>query len=351
MYKGTRIRGNFEEYISAQELKHVDNDKIKQFYCKYCFEPAYNLKYKNKEFTKCPTCKYSTFTNLFNSYTDIPTISRIGCEMEGYFQGRPRDSINAPRGSRVTYHQDCSVHINDVRSQSSGRNYCAHCDNECDCGEDDRDGGYCEDSCYCDELRGGGHTGEYVTDPIVYTSDLEEFSRIVLRNYPQEVNSSCGGHFHISFNDERCYAIAQTKRMYHQFRTALMNWATKNLTEAGRASVNRRLNGHRYCERGHDADAQVIQNGNRYYHFNFCWNEHRTLEVRVLPMFQQAETYVSAVKFCTNWIDSFIKNEIKNQRPVKEKAISFKGKIVKSDLEKYYLKRNKEPISFIEGGI
>ena len=350
MYKGTRVRGNYEDITTAQQLKFIDNDKIKQYYCKYCFEPAYNLKYKNKDFTKCPTCKYTSFTNLFNTYTDIPTIARIGCEMEGYFIGQPLDTT-APRGKRVTYHQDCSVHINDTSSPSRTRSFCNHCNEECECGEDARDCGDCEDSCYCAEIRQEGHSGEYVTDPIPYTSDLVEFSEIVKRNYPQDVNSSCGGHFHISFNDERCYSIAQTKRMYHQFRLALIVWSKKNLSEAGLASIRRRLNGHRYCERGHDADRQVIENGNRYFHFNFCWNEHQTLEVRVLPMFKNAETYINAVKFCTNWIDNFIKNEIKNQRPIKEKAISFKGKITKSDLEKYYLKRNKEPISFVEGGI
>ena len=106
MYNGTRIRGNFEDITTAQQLKFIDNDKIKQYYCKYCFEPAYNLKYKNKDFTRCPTCKYSSFTNLFNSYTDIPTIARIGCEMEGYFTHQPID-VHSTRPSRVTYHQDC----------------------------------------------------------------------------------------------------------------------------------------------------------------------------------------------------------------------------------------------------
>ena len=350
MYQGTRFRGNYEYVVKATELKKVEDDQIKQYYCQYCFEPAYNLKYKNKTFNKCPTCLRSTFTNLMNAYTSIPTIARIGCEMEGYFDRVPVGT-RANRPERVVFHQDCSVHINGIRS---GQHHeCNHCTGDCDCDEDERESGYCQDDCYCGEMENNnGHSGEYVTDPIPYTSDLRQFARVVKANYPTSTNASCGGHFHISFNDLRCYSIAQSLKMYQQFCKALMAWATENLTEAGRKSVRNRITGHRYCEIGHDADNQVIGQGNRYHHFNFCYPAHQTMEVRILPMFQKADTYIKAVKFSTNWIDSFIKNTIKGQRPIKEKISSnMKGRIKKSDVERFYLRKNKKPMSFIQGGI
>lgn len=153
--------------------------------------------------------------------------------------------------------------------------------------------------------------GEYITRPVLFRHDkLHELESVIYKSYPTYVNRTCGGHFHLSFRDMRFYDIAMNEEMYHGLIAHLYSWGEKHLNKIGMERLVERIevytHGTDYCKPQHMPESQVNGDGDRYCQLNFDYFKHKTMEVRVLPMFSSAETYLDAVNTCTNYISNYV---------------------------------------------
>jgi|TARA_R110000824_G_scaffold72633_1_gene185268 hypothetical protein len=290
--------------------------RSKQLYCKKClsvFEPD-TLKVKH-----CLECGVRVLTenspNLMNlnvGFTthigydnagDSPIIKKIGIEMEGQWARAPLDNrTRIHEEQQLAYHDDGSVHFSRSRS-------CSCCRGDCSCDED----GY--DCCEGDCTDSSQITGEYVTKPIVYYEDLRVMKELIMDNYPTNVNASCGGHFHLSFKSNTFYGIAMDRRVWLGVKREFKKWIKTNMKLSEMQEAERRLNGIQYCANSHNADNQVYARADRYTQFNFSWQRHQTMEVRLLPMFKDSKLYMKCVRFLCNEIQQQIIKIFDNGKP------------------------------------
>jgi hypothetical protein len=228
-------------------------------------------------------------------------IDKIGVEMEGHWKG------NAPdQDAGVTFHGDGSVHFSTSQMADT---YCVCCAG--DCTEDDHE----EDDCCdgdCGKKRIRNVIGEYVSSPIPYCEDLGALKTLIYRNYPHNVNDSCGGHFHISFISLGYYGLSMDKKVYQNVIKAFKAWAIDGKTKKAPAGFTKsaqdkimiRLKGRQYCKKEFASDEQILgYHNDRYTHFNYrAYHKHKTLEIRILPMFNKKEDYYRSVRFLCNEI-------------------------------------------------
>lgn len=280
------------------------------YFCKECLSPSvYNMK---KDMIKCKNCgeSYDYIWNGFTASELSQPIDKIGSELEGARNSHPNSITNQD----VNFHGDGSVHF------SRNQDGCS----ECCCADEDDDEEY--DECYhcsgdCDCNYGGGWdiVGEWVTRPLPFSRNFKRFTKIIEDSYPDSVNDTCGGHFHISYKNLLIYGMSMNQDMYEGLSAHLRAWAHKSLNKNGEKKMQRRLEGSStYCRVGFNPEAQVNSNADRYLQLNYCYNKHGTMECRILPMFDTAEVYISAVKAATSYIEDWIKTHMIQERPKAE---------------------------------
>jgi len=174
-----------------------------------------------------------------------------------------------------------------------------HIDCDYDCG--------CEINHYCRESD--NVDGEMVSPPL-HSEDLPQWTR---ENYPEATNTTCGAHQHTSFKRMKYYSIVMCKGFQEYMHIGLMAWAKETGIREGSAFY-KRINGDvHWCKDMYDAYQQIQTSDKddcRYRIINYCWRLHGTMEVRVLPAFQNVEYTVSAQKELTRLIEQYIDNNI-----------------------------------------
>jgi hypothetical protein len=137
-------------------------------------------------------------------------------------------------------------------------------------------------------LPDGCYRGEIPSPPL----GIEQWEAWVRKHYPQHSNASCGLHVHMSFRSPLTYQ----RLMCQAYETALLGgisrWAA-GLLPPGHHLWGRLHGENRYCRSAFLADQQArVRNKSqsRYTIVNYCYQLHQTLEVRVLPMFQDLDT-------------------------------------------------------------
>lgn len=259
------------ELLQDKQAQNIFNQNEKKLMCKGCFRPLTSIEQTSISYNmwscfECDSREYSVANIKQSQYLRNP-IWKIGLEMEGLWEYMPKSH------ELLIEHEDCSVK--------------------------NLDGIDCE------------FVGEYITRPVLFNkTGLAKLESCVYDAYPHFVNRTCGGHFHLSFRDMRFYDIAMEKEMYDGLITHLYTWGEKNLNKKGMNRLNERLDnythGTDYCQPKHMPEQQVDGNGDRYCHLNFDYFKHRTMEVRILPMFSDATTYLDAVDTCTRFISRYI---------------------------------------------
>jgi hypothetical protein len=149
--------------------------------------------------------------------------------------------------------------------------------------------------------------GELPSPPLPWRGDKTatlDAIRWVRTNYPPFVNETCGLHMHMSFKHLGHYQRLLEPGFQNVMIEQLTLWAREALP-AGHA-IFRRLSGdstycqHRYFgdeqaalkEKRYDRDARV----HRYTVINYSAQTHQTIECRVLPMMDDAETAIAALQ-------------------------------------------------------
>lgn len=125
--------------------------------------------------------------------------------------------------------------------------------------------------------------------------------------YPDEADSSCGMHVHVSFGAATDVTLLTTEEFFAYFRQRWIAWGER-MGVRGRGTADTPQGGHRgeFWKRLFGCNSYCRVNGrvrgnptsiDRYHQLNFsAYSEHETVECRLLPMFRHARLAVSAVQ-------------------------------------------------------
>ena len=158
------------------------------------------------------------------------------------------------------------------------------------------------------------------------SDDLIELKNMIKDRYPEDVNSSCGMHCHLSFQNDIYYTLFTRKRFYDYFLSKMHSFGVRNKINE-KSAFWRRLNGqNNFCYRSFIPSEQLKTDcNNRYTQLNFCYEEHRTIEVRLLPMFKKIQLAFLAVDELVNifesWIDIHYDQIEQLRKPIKRRVL------------------------------
>ena len=313
--------GNTEEDIRKMSIE-IYNSHKNQYYCSNCLSLAtMSVNHTN---CACGCGDYRWFGIPIK--TAYEPIDYVGHEMEGMYNDQPDGN-----DIDVFFHDDGSVECDD----DSEREH-----DGCDCYEDD-DGDYhecdcCSGECDCGYTSDYQYVGEFVTRKIKYRNDKKEITQIIRDNFPDFTNDSCGGHLHISFKDERFYSLCMSKDYWVGLLTKMKLFA-ENCDPIDKNKLLHRIRGSHYCKAHFTPEKQIWEEGDRYTQINYCHNRYGTLEIRLLPMFEDKHTHIEAVKLVLDYTSDFIRMHLAYSQPERVVTqLGTAGKIKrKSHLEVY----------------
>lgn len=148
------------------------------------------------------------------------------------------------------------------------------------------------------------YRGESRSDP----GTIEQTLAYMERWYPQVVNATCGFHIHISLTNLVYYQKLMCREFFNHVLKEFRAWGVKNV--AGGHTFWDRLDGlNRYCKHNYAPDAQAMttyKNDTRYSVLNYCYMQHKTIELRLLPMFKQKTVSMKALTFYTKMVEDWL---------------------------------------------
>ncbi len=124
--------------------------------------------------------------------------------------------------------------------------------------------------------------------------------------YPDEADSSCGMHVHVSF-PATDLTVLNSSEFFTYFKERWTTWGTANRVRPGSAFWRRLRGDVDYClPNTYNANRDVTA-CDRYVQLNFnAWSEHETVECRMLPMFAKQSLGVSAVQELISIYETFL---------------------------------------------
>ena len=139
----------------------------------------------------------------------------------------------------------------------------------------------------------GLYANEFQTAPGYVEAALAQ----LVAGYPDEVNESCGMHVHVSFLDPTVITQLMTPEFFAYFRRRWLEWGERTGLHPDCEFYSRLEGENQYCRPNDNRTITDNAHHDRYFQLNFsAWHEHKTVECRLLPMFQHAAIGVSAVK-------------------------------------------------------
>lgn len=151
---------------------------------------------------------------------------------------------------------------------------------------------YNHDSSISDRSTAGAEPLEIQTKAGTVVEQLRQLAQF----YPDETDKTCGMHIHVSFLDNGSVSSICSPEFYAYFLARWRVWGeTSGL--APQSEFFCRLNGENdFCEQNTESDFLNPYNADRYRQLNFkAWDEHKTVECRMLPMFKEARLAYSAL--------------------------------------------------------
>lgn len=156
-------------------------------------------------------------------------------------------------------------------------------------------------------------TGEIPSRPLAMT----EWHDFMHACYPHHVNATCGMHVHMSFTTKLNYQRLMDPAYMTHILKALYEWATKENLPSTHPLWDRLGNAnHNHCAHIYLGDAQVKVDHkdfrsrgtaySRYTAINYCYAQHRTVEVRVLPMMDEVEQAIRAIQTVIDATNGFL---------------------------------------------
>lgn len=175
----------------------------------------------------------------------------------------------------------------------------------------------------------GAWTGEVPVGP-EDPKNIDEMFRF----YPEYGNRTCGMHVHVSFKRQYYYRRLMDPEFYTYFKTQLLAWGERHGVK--NSNFYSRLRGeNQYCKDQWLMEAQVNtahKDSCRYAILNYCYNLHKTLEVRVLPYFKSPETAKQAVLAVLNIICDWLYQHRGKRQTDAKASIALDAEHVEGDL-------------------
>ena len=184
-----------------------------------------------------------------------------------------------------------------------------------------------------DEPMGAVHDGslegmsdcDYVGElpsPILYS--LDQVAIWVRENFYVKCNETCGMHVHMSFKNLADYALLMDDVAVQEYiLDGLGEWASGNSHISSQHPIYSRLAGdNEMCELNFIPEIQAesdCKGHERYNVLNFCYTLHSTLEIRVLPAFDDPYDAIDAIQCLSGLINSWLK--MKRPRKLKKTVI------------------------------
>lgn len=164
------------------------------------------------------------------------------------------------------------------------------------------------------ECDGYECVGEFVT---IGGRSREIVREFIWDNYPDGVNETCGMHVHVSFQTLLQYSRMMDPLFPRLLLSRLREWGEERKIFSGSPFWSR-LNGENsYCALRYRADQQVSEESTvRYTAVNYCWNAHRTVEVRVLPMFKKLSLGQEAFDVVANAVKEWLARFSRRDEPI-----------------------------------
>lgn len=164
---------------------------------------------------------------------------------------------------------------------------------------------------------GRGSPYEFQTKPAPMAGAIDQLVSL----YPDDTDGTCGMHVHVSFNAATDVGLLCTEAFFGYFRRRWEAWGTRMGVQGRGADANansqhrgefwRRLyGGNDYCNINTHVPNR-IQDMDRYHQLNFAaYEEHGTVECRLLPMFRTSSLAVSAVQELISIYEDFLADPI-----------------------------------------
>lgn len=116
--------------------------------------------------------------------------------------------------------------------------------------------------------------------------------------YPDGTNNSAGMHVHLSFTDVISATALYSLEFMEFFTARWREWGTRIGLPEGHQFWHRLAGRNQYCQVNSESDFnRPVGQGNRYRLVNFTsWDEHSTVECRLLPMFRDLRVAISAME-------------------------------------------------------
>lgn len=153
----------------------------------------------------------------------------------------------------------------------------------------------------------GARGWEFQTRPGSIGESLRQLTTL----YPDVTSRSAGMHVHMSFKEKTSISLLCSDAFFKYWKERWEAWGTKNNVQG--AFWERLRNENQYCRPNSiesDYDGKdIIQNnrGGRYKAINFqSFENHGTVEFRLLPMFQKGNLSVGAVETLVDIVETFL---------------------------------------------
>lgn len=205
--------------------------------------------------------------------------------------------------------QDTHIYCDDIYTQ------CEDLEHNCQCynGEPDITNGIFKED-------GSVHTSLYDGEAVSNPGDVRFVNMFLRENYPDEVNDTCGMHVHLSFTNYFDYMTLCDEKFHDSVLRSLKIFMTKhNLQDT---ELPNRMAGVYYAQRQYNGLSQQLDpyGSDRYTTVNYSsFKKHNTIELRVLPMFDNIEDGIKAIRWYYRFVQRYLQNNY----------ISLDGTIVK----------------------
>lgn len=154
-------------------------------------------------------------------------------------------------------------------------------------------------------------------------------------NYPDAVNISCGLHIHFSFKSPNAYVLLASMEFYKYFIAELNRWGLEKKIPSTHTFWNRLKGRNEFCNGDPEENISCLKedHGDRYYALNFAsYHKHKTMECRILPMFETASLSLEAVTAVVSIVEKYLQEQFNVFLSQKEFTCT-----IDSDVEEYSL--------------
>lgn len=152
------------------------------------------------------------------------------------------------------------------------------------------------------EIAAGWKQGELVSEPL----EPIQVAPWMRKWYPNKINGTCGLHVHQSFRLAVHYGLLTSEEFQPTVIEYFKRWADQERLPASHPLWPRLRGESEYCQHKWWPGLQMqptrkdydhFRTGCRYTVINYCYNRNKTMECRLLPMFEDKDQAIRAVRY------------------------------------------------------